>query len=76
LVRIIEPDRLKAELQTLGLMAMSFRRMQRRNAQLRRFGKAVSSGEDILRKCGTRRHLVSHFPRVENGAAGMCLRED
>jgi hypothetical protein len=33
LIRIIEPDRLKAELQTLGLMAMNFRRKQRRKAQ-------------------------------------------
>jgi len=40
---VIRTGRLKAELQTLELVAMNFRRKQRRDAQSCRFGKAASS---------------------------------
>jgi hypothetical protein len=39
-------NRLKAELQTLELMAMNFRRKQRRNAEPRRFGKAAAADRE------------------------------
>src|SRR5215813_10546191 len=50
---VIRTGRLKAELQTLELMVMNFRRKQRRDAQPSRFEKAESSRRERRRRDAT-----------------------
>jgi hypothetical protein len=60
---VIRTGRLKPKIQTLELMAMNFRRKQRRGAQPCRFGKAVNSHRERRSRDATPRGL-SYNARV------------